>query len=469
MNNEESPSATAIDHSIKKQNQTKTKRRQSDRRQKYGNVNVQSLCHGIFTNFQCHNAYSYISDEKALIVSLLTNCKLVRTPPTVSKNAEVPSWWKGSSKCDSSSFHSMMFEDNVGEDRLSAQSSYTIDINDSNYIDNLAPHPTMFDNEVPLEEDTLKMVYTQLISALNDVRIQKRTNSTLSAMWDGKSQNTFIGQVKASAIVVKSNNIEFFDWSLHNSFAYFWSCDDIGKCTMLKVAIERAIKKSPHYDLAGNLFNVDGKCKHQFVGFVSSYTRFNVLTSFHLHSFVTFYTNSDSNTVATCSLTTRHHILSNMQDCLMQLLQLMQFWKTESFAVSLANKVIGSNVKINQDSIDGYVGLGFDISNFNEDGSGDMYTIGISMPICMVQYCDFFSWSKYCRCLFPNNLSRMTLDNVDELFHQNLIEFLQTDIDGSVDFSLNAITIQSLEKYLKTLYACIGHWSNIFHLGSNSF
>jgi hypothetical protein len=46
----------------------------------------------------------------------------------------------------------------------------------------------------------------------------------------------------------------------------------------------------------------------------------------------------------------------------------------------------------------------------------------------------------------------MILDNVDDLFRQNLTEFLQTDIDGSVDFSLNAITIQSLEKYLKTFY-----------------
>jgi hypothetical protein len=50
----------------------------------------------------------------------------------------------------------MMFEDNVGEDGLSAQSSYIIDINDSNYIDNLAPDPTMFDNEVLLGHDTLK-------------------------------------------------------------------------------------------------------------------------------------------------------------------------------------------------------------------------------------------------------------------------------------------------------------------------
>ncbi len=46
----------------------------------------------------------------------------------------------------------------------------------------------------------------------------------------------------------------------------------------------------------------------------------------------------------------------------------------------------------------------------------------------------------------------MISDNVDELFRQNLTEFLQPDIDGSIDFLLNAITIQSLEKYLKTSY-----------------
>jgi hypothetical protein len=137
---------------------------------------------------------------------------------------------------------------------------------------------------------------------------------------------------------------------------------------MLKVVIERAIKNLPHYDLAGNFFNVDnGIYNHQFVGFVSSYTQFNVLMSFHLHSLITFYTDLDFNTVVTYSLTTRHHILSNMQDHLLQLLQLMQYWKNESFSLKLTNRVIGSDVKINQDSIHGYTGLGFDMSNFNED------------------------------------------------------------------------------------------------------
>jgi hypothetical protein len=101
----------------------------------------------------------------------------------------------------------MMFEDNVKEDGCSDQSSYTLDINDSNYIDNLAPYPEIFDNEVPLGMDTLKNVYTQLINALNDVRIQKSTNSTLSALWNGKSQNTYISQVKASSVVVECDDI----------------------------------------------------------------------------------------------------------------------------------------------------------------------------------------------------------------------------------------------------------------------
>ncbi len=77
---------------------------------------------------------------------------------------------------------------------------------------------------------------------------------------------TNISQVKASSVVVECDDIEFFDWSLHNSRTCFLSCDDIGKCPMLKVVIERAIEKLPHYDLAGNLFNVDhGIYKHQFL------------------------------------------------------------------------------------------------------------------------------------------------------------------------------------------------------------
>ncbi len=279
-------------------------------------------------------------------------------------------------------------------------------------------------------------------------------------MWNGKSQNTCIGQVNASSVVVECDDIELFDWSLNNSHAYFWSCDDILKCPMLKFAIERVIEKSPHYVLAYKLFNEDhGIFKHQFVRFVSSYTENNFLTSFHLECFITFYTDSDSNTVVTCSLTTRHHILSNMQDLLLQLLQSMQFWKTGSFSLKLTNTVLGSEVMINQDSINGYMGLDFDMSHFNEDGLDDVDTFGTYKPISIVQYKDSFTWSKYSQRVFlihfSNDFSETMIsemNNFDELFHQNMTEFLQTDIDGSLDFSLSATTIHSIEKYSKTFY-----------------
>jgi hypothetical protein len=103
------------------------------------------MYHGIFTTFQHHNASSYNFDKKALIISLLTSCKLISKTQILTVDAEVASCWKERVKSDSSSLPSMIFEDKVGEDGLSAQSSYSIDFNDSNFIDNLAPHSTMFD------------------------------------------------------------------------------------------------------------------------------------------------------------------------------------------------------------------------------------------------------------------------------------------------------------------------------------
>ncbi len=124
-----------------------------------------------------------------------------------------------------------------------------------------------------------------MIEALNEVQIQKNTGSTLSVLWNRKSHNTCIGQVKVKSVVVEYDYIDFFDWSLNNSSAYFWSCDDILKCSVLKLAIERALEKLPHYALAHKIFNEDhGITKYQFVGFVSSYSEKNVLTAFHLES-----------------------------------------------------------------------------------------------------------------------------------------------------------------------------------------
>jgi hypothetical protein len=114
---------------------------------------------------------------------------------------------------------------------------------------------------------------------------------------------------------------------------------------------------------------------------------------------------------------------------------------------------------INQDSINGYMGLGFDMNHINEDGSDDVFLFGTCKPICIVQYRDSHTWSKYSQCVLPIDLlddlsERMIseMNNGDELFRQNMTKFLQTDIDGCLDFSLSATTIHTIEKYLDTFY-----------------
>jgi hypothetical protein len=138
----------------------------------------------------------------------------------------------------------------------------------------------------------------------------------------------------------------------------------------------------------------------------------------------------------------------------MQLLQLIQYGMTQSFSVLLTNKIICSDVIVNHDSLGDYEGLDFNISSFSQNGLDDLFTIGTSKPVSIVQYWDSFSWAKYCHCLLPFDLSRMTIGNnsLHETFHQSMIEFLQTDIDGSLGFPLNPVIIDQLEKYLKTFY-----------------
>jgi hypothetical protein len=148
----------------------------------------------------------------------------------------------------------MVLESNVGEDGLSAQSTYGVNIEDKNEIEHLIPRAEMFGNEVYLGKKTLKRMYTQFTRALNDVHVQISLNSTLFTVWQGRFVNTLIAQVMAEGVVINSDDIKFHDWSQNNSYAHFWFCPDVENSPMLKLAIEKAIKKSPRHDSSGNLF-----------------------------------------------------------------------------------------------------------------------------------------------------------------------------------------------------------------------
>ncbi len=102
--------------------------------------------------------------------------------------------------------------------------------------------------------------------------------------------------------------------------------------------------------------------KKQFLGFVSSHKKGTLLTSFHIHSLLVFHIDLQKNTIVTCILTERIHILSNMQDQLLQIMQLKQYPHVSSFSTVITNEFIGEDFYLSQHSMDGYEAMGFDVT-----------------------------------------------------------------------------------------------------------
>ncbi len=102
--------------------------------------------------------------------------------------------------------------------------------------------------------------------------------------------------------------------------------------------------------------------KNQFVGFVSSHKKGTLSTSFHIHSFVVFHTGLQKHTIVTCILTAQNHIMSNMQDRILQIMQLIQYPHVSLFSTVITNHFIGEDFYLIQHSMDGYEAMGFDVT-----------------------------------------------------------------------------------------------------------
>ncbi len=177
---------------------------------------------------------------------------------------------------------------------------------------------------------------------VNDLRLQSVSKNTLSATdHQGKTFNTNIAKVQAKNVCfLPLDDIELVDWTSENKFSTFWYCEDIHQSSILKLAIEKAIQKSTHANLSSKLFQDESNNeKNSFL--VCVFTQKGTpLTSFHIHSFVVFHTDLQKNTIVTCILTAQNHIMSNMQDCLLQLMQLIQHCHMSSFSTVITNHFI---------------------------------------------------------------------------------------------------------------------------------
>jgi hypothetical protein len=79
-------------------------------------------------------------------------------------------------------------------------------------------------------------------------------------------------------------------------------------------------------------------------------------------------------------------MMSNMQDQLLQLMQLIQYRHESSFSTIIINKLIGEEFCLGQTSINGYEAMGSDVTQLTQDEEQRLFTIKTDMPIPMLVY-----------------------------------------------------------------------------------
>jgi hypothetical protein len=107
-----------------------------------------------------------------------------------------------------------------------------------------------------------------------------------------------------------------------------------------------------------------------------------------------------------------------MQDCLLQLMQLIQYCHMSSFSTVITNHFIGEDFLLSQHSMDGYEDMGFDVTQPTQGEEQSLFEIKTNMQIPMVVCGDSFQWAKYGHLILPSYLD-LTCNNKAELHRKN--------------------------------------------------
>jgi hypothetical protein len=154
---------------------------------------------------------------------------------------------------------------------------------------------------------------------------------------------------------------------------------------------KKKIQKSPNWNFSSNLFEDDSNNeKINLLGLCLHTKKIHWLTFFHIHSFVVFHTNLQNNTIVTCILTSQNHIMSNMQDQLLQLMQLIQYRHVLLFSTIITYHFIVDQFYLSPNSQDSDAIVGFDVTQSTQDEDQSLFTIKSIMPIPMLVYGDSF-------------------------------------------------------------------------------
>ncbi len=159
------------------------------------------------------------------------------------------------------------------------------------------------------------------------------------------------------------------------------------------------------------------------------------------------------NTIVTCMLTARDHILSNMQDRILQIMQLIQFCNVFKFSVTITNNFIGDNVDITKWSLAGYEAMGFNVTPLTQDTDQNLFSFGTEYPIPVAFYYDCYTWAKYGKILLSTiSLEEREKTALHSTFWNSFQQFLCIDLDGNLSSSPSARVKGRLGKYLSPFH-----------------
>ncbi len=174
----------------------------------------------------------------------------------------------------------------------------------------------------------------------------------------------------------------------------------------------------------------------------------------------------NENTVVICALTSRHHILSNMQDRLLQLIQIFQYLHRKiKLNLIITNKVVGSDIVLPSWSKLGFTSMGFDTSTLTQD-SDEIGYFGLTTdcPIPMFQYGDRYTWLKYGYHILHPDLKRTYTSGLETTYRKTLSTFLQTDLLGMQSFQMELHRHSETYNYVASIFP-----ENIVHANKAIF
>ncbi len=151
-------------------------------------------------------------------------------------------------------------------------------------------------------------------------------------------------------------------------------------------------------------------------------------------------------------LTARNHILSNMQDRILQIVQLIQYRIAKKFSMAIMNDWIGEEVTLDENSVCGHKMMGFQKNS--EDEEPKLFYLRLDVPIPFSVFGDSYSWAKYGHHILPSMLSISSREKVQlhDPFWKCLLALLQTDLEGNLNSTPNCHTSTKLESYLSNFF-----------------